>query len=198
MGLMERLNSTIDGYDEQFLRIYGGKCLNGGGLFGTREAFLNIMPFKKEYGKIEDRFIYISFHKFGYRIGNVPYVLYNYRVHKSNTSLNPKNAYEMVSMNLELLFTCLFDSIIYSNENIIIVHYKQILKMIDDIFKTYFKDRRYHLIDEDFLNDFMNDHIYKFDPKKTVVFVGALFFNSLNDYLKRFGYSHLNNLFMLA
>lgn len=194
---MEGLNEEIRTKGEQFLRIYRNMCINGGALFGRREAYISTMPFHKEYGTIEDRYIYLNFHKAGYRIGNMPETMYYYRVHHKNTSLNPMNMEKMFRNNLEIMFKYLYVDMINHARDIVIVNQRELLYIIEEVLRKNFKNLNLHLIGEGDLNSFMNEGVHVLDPKDTLVFTGILFFESMMGPLKNLGYTHLENYFRI-
>ncbi len=198
MKMMESLNyEVLDDY-HQFLRIYSGSCINGGGLFGKRDLFIELMPFKKEFSIVEDKLIYLEFHNAGYKIGNLPEVVYNYRVHKKNTSLDSSNSYDMLYRNIELKLTYLFKNVIESFDNIIIVYEREIINIINHIFSRYYPNIRCRFIDEYGFNCFMSEDIFSYDSSKTAILSGLGFIKGIEVQLLDFGYRHLHNLFLLV
>lgn len=198
MKIMETLNYEILNDDIQFLRIYSGSCINGGGLFGRRDLFIKLMPFKKEFSVVEDKLIYLEFHNAGFKIGILPDVVYNYRVHKTNTSLNSENKSEMLCRNFELKLFYLFDNVLRSFENIVIVYERYIISVIKDIMQRYYPDVKCRFIDEYGFNCFMGEDVFKYESSKTAIFSGIGFIKIIESNLMDFGYRHLYNLFLLV
>lgn len=198
MKMMESLNYEILNDYHQFLRIYSGSCINGGGLFGKRDLFIELMPFKKEFSIVEDKLIYLEFLNAGCKIGILPDVVYNYRVHKKNTSLDVSNSYDMLYRNIELKFTYLFKEVIENFENIIIIYGRKIIGIIDEIFSKYYPNIRCRFIDEYGFNCFMNEDVFSYDSSKTVIFGSLEFIKIIEQKLSDFGYRHLYNFFLLA
>ncbi len=58
-------------------------------------------------------------------------------------------------------------------------------------------DKNVIFINEYTFMELMNKDIYDFNPEKTVLFLGSLFFQSSFNFLNKLGYSHLENLFWI-
>lgn len=194
MRVMETLNIPILNEQDQFMRAYLGKFINGGAIFGKSELFKEISPFHKDYGIIEDRLIYLGFHNKGCKIGMIEEELYYYRVHGSNTSLIGDSHKTIPLLHTELLFKYLFKDIINNYENIIVI---QESNKIDLIVNTLKENDNAIFINEYMFMRLMNEDIYSFDPQKTVLFIGSLFIDSSIEFLNKLGYEHLENLFFI-
>ena len=195
---MEGLNIPIRNFDDQFMRIYLGKAINGGAIFGKSEVFKKLMPFHKDYGIVEDRLIYLLFHTKGYKIGIIEEVLYNYRVHSTNTSLNPKSRKNMLRRHFELMFNYLFYDVLFHYENIIFIEISDRLELIKSVINESFNNLNCKFVDENQFMDFMNEELFKYSYRDSVIFSGGLFLESVYYSSKRLGYKYLENLFLLV
>ena len=190
--------TPIRNFKDAFLRAYFGGVITGGSIFGRSDVFKKLSPFHKDFGVIEDRLIYLSFFRNGYKIGMVEEILYNYRVHRTNTSLNPKNRLTMMMRHFELLFLYLFDEALRNYRNIIIIQKRDVLNVISKIFKGRYGDLNLIVVDENDALRFLEREILNYDRDDSCVFLSPKIFRGEGEaILESFGYEHLKNLFYL-
>ncbi len=195
--IIDGTRSPIRNFNEAFSRAYFGGVITGGSIFGRSDVFKKLSPFHKDFGVIEDRLIYLSFFRNGYKIGMVEEILYNYRVHHTNTSLNPKNRLTMMMRHFELLFLYLFDEALSNYRNIIVVQRRDVLSVISKIFKERYGDLNLIVVDENESLRFFERGILNYKVSDTCVFLSPQIFNEGKVILESLQYEHLKNLFYL-
>lgn len=156
------------------------------------------MPFHKDYGIVEDRLIYLSLHTNGYKIGIIEEVLYNYRVHRTNTSLNPKTRKIMLKRHFELVFNYLFYDVLFQYENIIFIETNDKLELIESVINESFSNLNCKFVDENNFIDFIDNEMFKYSYRDSVIFSGGVFLEIVYYYSKRLGYKYFENLFLLV
>lgn len=195
--IIDGTRSPIRNFNEAFSRAYFGGVITGGSIFGRSDVFKKLSPFHKDFGLIEDRLIYLSFFRNGYKIGMVEEILYNYRVHHTNTSLNPKNRLTMMTRHFELLFLYLFDEALRNYRNIIVVQKRDVLSVISKIFKERYGDLNLIVVDENESLRFFERGILNYKVSDTCVFLSPQIFDEGKVILEALRYEHLKNLFLL-
>ena len=191
---METLNIPIRNPEDQFRRAYISKYINGGAIFGLSDVFKKLKPFHNDYGIVEDRLIYLTLHENGCKIGVIEEFLYYYRVHDTNSSLNPKSYDLLRKRNFELMFRLLFKDQINKYKNIVVICEDANIKLLKHIFEN----KNCTLVNEHQYIDFIYDDISSYNPNDTVVFVSGSFFELVSEILKNKEYVHLENFFMIA
>ena len=190
---METLNIPIRNSTDQFYRAYGSKYINGGAVFGVSEVFKKLQPFNNDYGIVEDRLIYLTLHVNGCKIGLIEELLYFYRVHNTNSSLNSNSLNNLRKRNYELAFKYLFNEPISKYENIIIMDEINNLELMEHIFEN----KNATLVSEYQFNYFINNEVNTYNPENTVIFMCKPLYDLVYNYLHENGYEHLRNLFII-
>lgn len=196
--IVDRSNNPIRNFDDAFLRSYFGGVITGGSIFTRGDVLKKLSPFHKDYGIVEDRLIYLSFLKNECRIGMVEELLYYYRIHHTNTSLNPKNSLNLMKRHFELVFMYLFDEALKNYRNIIIIHRREVLNIISKIFEERYFDLNLIVIDENRGEEFLRKDILNYNRSDTCVFLSNYIFTEGKVILEILQYKHLQNLFYLV
>ncbi len=194
-GMEQFVNKPIRNLHDQNRRIYEGSNIGGGYFFGKSDVLKKLSPFHKDYGLVEDVYMYILLNQNGYKIGMLEEELYYYRVHSSNTSIST-NRKQVVDKYFEVIFRFLFKDLINKYENIVIFKRYKEMELIKKCFKNYYSHRdNIFYFDETNLYEYEK---YKFDPKNTLVLLGATFSNILGDYFINKNYIPYKNIFSLV
>lgn len=196
--VVDSSSTPVRNFNDAFLRAYLGGVITGGSIFVRSDVIKELSPFHKDYGIVEDRLIYLSFLKNGYKIGMVEELLYYYRIHHNNTSLNPKNRLNLMKRHLELMFAYLFDEALRNYRNIIVIQREEVLNVISKIFKERYGDLNLIVLDEYECLRFFERRILNYKVSDTCVFLSPQIFHEGKVILESFGYEHLKNLFYLT
>lgn len=195
IGMEQFVNKPIRNFHDQNMRIYQGSNIGGGYFFGKSDLLKKLSPFHKDYGLVEDVYMYILLNQNGCKIGMLEEVLYYYRVHSSNTSIS-NNRKQVVEKYFEVIFRFLFKDKIDKYENILIFKRFKEMELIKKCFKKYYAHH-----DNIFYFDETNLYKYKeydFNPENTLVLLGANFSIMLGDYFIKENYIPNENLFCLV
>lgn len=190
---METLNIPIRNKEDQYMRAYASKYINGGAIFGVTEVFKKLQPFHNDYGIVEDRLIYLTLHVNGCKMGLVEDYLYYYRVHESNSSLKRETIGDLVMRNFELAFRYLFKEPMDKYERKIIIHESNNIELMKHIF-----DENTIFINEGNYKKFIKEDASKYADNNTVIFIASHYFNENFSILEEKGFIHLENLFVIA
>lgn len=192
------VNRPIREYSDQYKRYCDGISIYGGSIFSKVSVLKKFDPFHKDYVALEDAYIYIILHKNGCKFGMVEEILYNYRVHKKNTSLSEKYRSVSTPQYFDTLFNIFYRDKIEKYKNIIIIKRREEEKLIKNSFEKYFSNLKPVFINEDnFLNFFRNE-ILNYDSKESLFFVGGMFYNRVSPVLRERGFKNYENLFMVV
>ena len=194
-GMEKFVNRPIKNFDDQNRRIYQGSNIGGGYFFGKSDVLKKFSPFHKDYGLVEDVYLYILLHQNGCKIGILEEKLYYYRVHNDNTSLD-KNRKVVVEKYVEVMFRFLFRDKILKYENVVIVKNFREIGFIKNCFSKFYKElKNVFYFDENNFNEIFN---YDFNCNNTLFLVGASFCDSLVKYLFERDFVVFKNLFSLV
>lgn len=192
------VNSSIKNDYDQHVRILTGGCINGGCIFAKTSILKKFNPFHKDYGLIEDGYLYIILHKNKCKIGILEEVLYNYRIHHTNTSLSTGNRKNVVIKYFESMFRFLFNEKLEEYKSVVIIKREDEEKLIKDIFKNYFNHLNVKFVNEHSFEDFIQNEIFNYKSEDTIFFAGSMFFKCVLDILKYRNYKMYENLFLLV
>ncbi len=198
--VVDRTRTPVRNFNDAFLRAYFGGVITGGSIFVRSDVLKKLSPFHKDYGIVEDRLIYLSFLKNGYKIGMVEELLYYYRIHHTNTSLAPNNRLNLIRRHFELLFVYLFDEALRDYRNIIVAQRKEVINIISQIFKERYGDLNLIVIDIENHESlrFFERGILNYKVSDTCVFLSPQIFDEGKVILESLRYEHLKNLFYLT
>ena len=143
-------------------------------------------------------YLYITLHKNGCKIGILEEVLYNYRVHDTNTSLQASGRKEIVYKYFEVLFRFLFNEKLEEYKNIVIIKREAEEKFIKESFKNYFSYLNVKFVNEYSFENFVQNEIFNYRSEDTIFFAGSMFFKCVLDILKYRNYKMYENLFLLV
>ena len=196
---MEIFNNKpiLNSFDQEN-RINTGSNIGGGGFFSKACVLKKFNPFHKDYGLVEDVYLYITLHKNGCKIGILEEVLYNYRVHHTNTSLSTGNRKNVVSKYFEALFRFLFNEKLEEYKSVVIIKREDEEKLIKDTFKNYFNHLNIKFVNEYSFENFVQNEIFNYRSEDTIFFAGNMFFKCVLDILKYRNYKMYENLFLLV
>lgn len=197
LGMEKFMNIPIRNKDQQIKRIYIGSTIGGGVIFGKSQVFKKYFPFKKEYGLVEDVYMYMMFHKNKCKLGMLEEELYYYRVHDENTSIGG-NRKAVVRKYFELLFKEFYFRKLYEYKNIIIIKREKEEKLIKEVFEENFKNLRVLFVNENKINKFLKEEILKYDSKETLIFVGSQFTKRVINTVRNKKYKLYDNLFYIV
>ena len=190
-------NRAVRDRSEQLSRIYNGGTIGGGLMLAKADVLREFDPFHEDYGLVEDVYLYITLIKNNCRIGIMEEVLYNYRVHDSNTSLS-NNRKNVVDKYFEVIFRFLFNDVLYKYKNIVIIKREQELNLIRNSLNKYFGNLNFNFVSEIDFDNFLKMEILNYKSEHTIFFVGGMFFKYLDEILKHRNYKLYENLFMLV
>ena len=192
------VNRSIKNDYDQYVRICTGSSINGGCIFAKACVLKKFNPFHKDYGLVEDGYLYITLHKNGCKLGILEEVLYNYRVHHTNTSLSTGNRKKCVDKYFEALFRFLFNEKLEEYKSVVIIKREDEEKLIKDTFKNYFSYLNVKFVNEHNFEDFIQNEIFNYKSEDTIFFAGSMFFKCVLDILKYRNYKMYENLFLLV
>ena len=194
-GMERFVNKPIENYYDQNKRIYEGSNIGGGYLFAKSDVLKKFSPFHKNYGLVEDVYLYILLHQNGCKIGILEEELYYYRVHNSNTSLST-NRKAVVEKYVEVMFRFLFRDKILKYENVVVVKNCREIDLIKNCFSEFYPYlENVFYFDETNINQISN---YDFNSDNTLFLVGASFCKRLIDYVFERSFKIFENLFSLV
>ena len=194
-GMEVYVNRSIKDYHDQNKLIYEGCNIGGGYLFGKSDVLKKFSPFHKDYGLVDDVYLYILLHQNGCKIGILQEELYYYRVHNDNTSLD-KNRKIVVEKHIEVIFRFLFREKILKYENVVIVKNDKDMRVIKNCFSEFYPNvKNVFYFDDDNV-----DEILKCDFKSdnTLFIIGHSFKTKLKDYVSERDFEVFENLFNLV
>ena len=194
-GMEMCVNNPIKDYYDQNKRIYEGRNIGGGYLFAKSDILKNLSPFHKDYGIVEDVYLYILLNQNGCKIGILEEELYYYRVHGSNTSLfaNRKN---VVEKHIEVIFRFLFKNEILKYENVVVVKNCEDMRVIKNCFSEFYSNLEHvFYFDESNFDEIKN---YDFKSDNTLFIIGDSFWKELIDYVHERNFKDFENLFNLV
>lgn len=192
------VNRPIREYADQYKRYCDGISIYGGSIFSKVSVLKKFDPFHSDYVAMEDAYIYIILHNNGCKIGIVEENLYNYRVHRKNTSLNEKYRSVSTPQYFDTLFNLFYRDKIEKYKNIIIMKRKEEEELVRDTFLKYFSDLKPVFVNEDNYFDFCRNEISKYSCEDSIFFVGGMFYNNVFPYLKEKNFKNYENLFMVV
>ena len=196
-GMEQFMNMPIENYEDQAKRLYCGSTIGGGVIFIKADVLKKLNPFHKDYGLVEDVYMYIVFHKNKCKLGMIEEVLYYYRVHDKNTSITDKRL-EVVKKYFDVLFTQFYIEKLYKYKNIIIMKREAEELLFREVFKEKLNNLKPIYVNEHIYEDFMEKEINKYKPSETIVFVGSIFAKKTIDKLKNINYHLFENLFYMV
>lgn len=192
------VNRPIKNYFDQYRRYCDGICIYGGSIFSKLSVLKKFNPFHRKYVAMEDVYLYIILHKNGCKIGILEEVLYNYRIHHTNTSLSTGNRKKCVDKYFEALFRFLFNEKLEKYKNIVVIKREDEEKLIKDTFKNYFNYLNVKFVNEHSFENFVQNEIFNYKSEDTIFFAGSMFLKCVLDILKYRNYKMYENLFLLV
>lgn len=192
------VNRPIRNELDQYARYCDGVSIFGGSIFARVDVLKKYDPFNEEYVAMEDAYLYIILHKNKCRLGVVEEVLYNYRVHFTNTSLNERYRSVSTPQYFDTLFGIYYEDKILKYKNVVVIKREEELELIRESFKKYFGDKEVRFVNEFEREKFLLEEIFNYDPKDSVFYVGGLIYNDIGKILKSRGFKNYENLFMVV
>ena len=196
-GMEKFMNLPIESYEDQAERIYIGSTIGGGIFFAKADIVKKINPFHKDYGLVEDVYMYIMFHKNNCKLGMLNEVLYNYRVHNSNTSLSGSRKH-VIAKYFDVLFSCFYYEKLFNYKYIVIMKREAEEIFIKDVFKNKLNNFKPIFVNEHIFKKFMKDEILKYKSNETIFFVGSKFMKQVIPFLNSQNYQLYTNVFYMV
>lgn len=190
-------NKPLGDYFSQYKRLCDGSNIGGCTLFLRQDILKNFDPFHRDYGLVEDWYLYIILHKNRCKIGILDEVLYNYRVHDKNNSLESNSRKILIKQYFEVLFRFLFDDKLEKYKNIVIIKRKAEEKFIKESFEKYFSYLNVKFVNEHNFDGFTKNEIFNYKSEDSLFFVGGMFFNRTVPILKSRNFKMYENLFFV-
>lgn len=191
------VNRPIKYYFDQYRRYCDGICIYGGSIFSKLSVLKKFNPFHGKYVAMEDAYLYIILHKNGCKIGILDEVLYNYRVHKKNTSLNGSYREVSTPQYCDTLFSLWYEDKVNMYKNIVVIKRQEEEELIRNSFEKYFSNLNPKFVNEHSFDDFLENEILNYNPEDSLFFVGGMFFNKIFPILKNRNFKMYENLFFV-
>lgn len=193
----EFLNLPIRKYEDEMMILSIGSTIGGGVFFSKTSVLKKIAPFHKDYGIVEDVYMYVNLHNNKCKIGMLEEPLYYYRMHDSNTSVG-SNRENVVKKHLYVLFKYFYLNKIKSYRNIIVIKGEKEEKILRNILKKELKKHKVTFISESKIDRFLTKDIYNYKPNETILLIGITFKDKIMELMKSKKYKLYKNMFYVA